>query len=120
MSEIKVTRKDLFARIAETMSDDAEVVAMCEKYIAQLSAKREPKVKPEVEAFRAEVMNMMYAIGHPVSNKEMCEMWRADKGEMSAQKMSSALRWGVKAGLLERIEPATKKDPAFYTVVAAA
>ena len=120
MSEIKVTRKDLFKRIAETMSDDAEVVAMCEKYIAQLSVERKPKVKPEVEAFRAEVMNIMYELNHPVTNKEMCDMWRADKGEMSAQKMSSALRWGVKNGLLERIEPTSKKDPVFYTVIVAA
>ena len=36
----KITRKDLFARIAETMKDDHEVVEMCEKYIAQLSKPR--------------------------------------------------------------------------------
>lgn len=114
MSEIKVTRKDLFARIAETMSEDAEVVAMCEKYIAQLSRKRPAKVKPEVEEFRGVVKGILENQEEAVTNKQMCEFYRVEHGEVSAQKMAAALRWLVANGLATCQEPETKNGVKTY------
>ena len=115
MSEqITATRKDLFARIAATMSDDAEVVAMCEKYIAQLSRKRLAKVKPEIEDFRNTVRAILERQEGPVTNKEMCELFREEGGEVSAQKMAAALRWLVQNNYAVCYEPEKKSGVKSY------
>lgn len=109
MAEKKITRKDLFARIAETMADDAEVVAMCEKYIEQLSKPRERKVKPEVEMFREAVLAMLQEATGPMTNKEVAEAM-----QVSPQKASAALRFLVERNLVVRIDGEKKSDPATF------
>ena len=118
MSEQKnITRKDLFARIVEVMSDDPEVVAMCEKYIEQLSKPHIAKVKPEVEEFRQTVLGILRDCEDPVSNKEMCEKYRAQVGEVTAQKMAAALRWLVGNGDAQSFEPESKSGSKTYLIV---
>ena len=93
MAEGKVTRKELFARIAEVMADDAEVVEMCDKYIAQLSKPRKAKVKPEVEGRRAAVATWLSEQTEPVT--------RAIAGDalgMTGPQAGAALNWLVAEG----------------------
>ena len=107
----KITRKDLFARIAETMNDDPQVVEMCEKYIAQLSKPRVHKTKPEVIEFRAAVADYLANAEGPLTNKEL-----AGAFEVSAQKMAAALRWLVGNGNVIRTEGEGKSDPATFVI----
>ena len=55
----KMTRKEMFELIAATMADNAEVVAMCEKYIEQLSKPRKKKENYEAIEFAAGVATWM-------------------------------------------------------------
>jgi len=117
MTDQKTTRKDLFTRIIAAMSEDAEVVAMCEKYIEQLSKPRVVKVKPEQEAFRADVLDLLKTFEDGATNKEMCAKYAEEHGEtVSAQKMAAALRWLVQNGDAETMETA-KSDPKRYIVL---
>lgn len=117
MTDQKTTRKDLFNRIIAAMSEDAEVVAMCEKYIEQLSKPRVVKVKPEQEAFRADVLDLLKTFEDGATNKEMCAKYAEEHDEaVSAQKMAAALRWLVQNGDAETLETA-KSDPKRYIVL---
>lgn len=107
----KITRKDLFTRIAEIMKDDHEVVEMCEKYIAQLSKPRVHKTKPEVVEFRAAVATYLANAEEPKTNKEL-----ATELEVSPQKMAAALRWLVQNGNVIRTEGEKKSDPATFVI----
>ena len=115
MTETKTTQKDLYARIATYMADDPEIVAFCEKKIAQIeknaSRPRKPKVNQEVIDFRESVLNALWQKDAPVTNKEMA----AEFG-VSAQKMSAALRYLVGEGRVTRIEGEKKSAPATFTV----
>lgn len=120
MSETKVTRKELFARIANVMSDDEDVVAMCQKYIEQLSKKYEPKTKPETEQFCENVLQTLVQLTKDendkfVTSKEVREAYCEEFGEqVSAQKIASTLR---KLVSLERAichEPQTKNGVKEY------
>lgn len=107
----KITRKDLFARIAETMHNDPEVVEMCEKYIAQLSKPRVHKTKPEVVEFRAALATYLGEAEGPLTNKELAGVF-----ECSAQKMAAGLRHLVEQGIVTRIEGEKKNDPATFVI----
>ena len=119
MADVKVTRKDLFARIAETMADDREVVEMCEKYIEQLSKPRKKKVNEVFIALTNQVAEMM-AAGTEYTNKELVEKYNtevADEGEaVSSQKMAAVMRHLVGEGKVEKIAPEKASDPARYTL----
>ena len=115
MTETKLTQKDLYARIATALADDPEIVAFCEKKIAQIERNaarpRKTKVNQEVIDFREDVFNKLAEIGEPVTNKDMA----AEFG-VSAQKMSAALRFLVKEGRVTRIEGEKKSAPATFAV----
>ena len=115
MTETKTTQKDLYARIATALADDPEIVAFCEKKIAQIERNaarpRKTKVNQEVVDFREDVFNTLAEMGEPVTNKDMA----AEFG-VSAQKMSAALRFLVKEGRVERIEGEKKSAPATFAV----
>lgn len=115
MTEIKTTQKDLYARIADLLADDTEIVEFCEKKIAQLeraaARPRKAKVNQEVVDFREDVFTALVEKDAPVTNKEMA----AEFG-VSAQKMSAALRFLVKEGRVTRIEGEKKSAPATFVV----
>lgn len=115
MTETKTTQKDLYARIITAMADDPEIVAFCEKKIAQIERNaarpRKTKVNQEVVDFREDVFNKLAEMGEPVTNKDMA----AEFG-VSAQKMSAALRFLVKEGRVTRIEGEKKSAPATFAV----
>lgn len=107
----KITRKDLFHRIAETMNDDPQVVEMCEKYIKQLSKPRVHKTKPEVVEFRGAVATYLSDAEGPLTNKEL-----SGALGVSHQKMAAALRWLVGEGIVIRTEGEGKNDPATFVI----
>ena len=115
MAETKTTQKDLYARIATLLADDPEIVAFCEKKIAQLERNaarpRKTKVNQEVVDFREDVFNKLAEMGEPATNKELA----AEFG-VSAQKMSAALRFLVQQGRVIRIEGEKKSAPATFIV----
>ena len=101
----KTTQKELFARIAEVMSDDAEVVAMCEKYIDQLSRPRKKRENTEVAEFRAAVATAMEDAGIPVTLQELAEIMGA-----SYQKVRPALTALQEAGVVHVQEKTSAKE----------
>ena len=115
MTETKTTQKDLYARIAVAMADDPEIVAFCEKKIAQIEKNaarpRKTKINQEVIDFREDVFNTLARKADPVTNKDMA----AEFG-VSAQKMSAALRFLVKEGRVLRYEGEKKSAPATFAV----
>ena len=119
MADVKVTRKDLFARIAEVMADDREVVEFCNKQIEQLSRPRKKKVNEAFIALTAQVAGAMTP-GTEYTNKELVEMYNteiADEGEsVSSQKMAAVMRHLVGEGKVEKIAPEKASDPARYTL----
>lgn len=123
MSETKATRKELFARIANVMADDEEVVVMCQKYIEQLSKKYEPKEKPEVEKFRSDVLFILMCLTEDdvdkfVTSKEVREAYcEKFEDQVSAQKVSSALRKLVEMEEAICQEATTKNGVKSYRAV---
>lgn len=111
MAEVKVTRKDIFARIAERCADDPEIVELCEKQIASLSKPRKPRENTEAIEFANAVATEMANMEGPVTNKQLAEIC-----ECSPQKMSAALRRLVAEGAVIRTEGEKTKDPATFVL----
>ena len=111
MAEVKITRKDIFARIAERCADDPEIVELCEKQIAQLSKPRKPRENTEAIEFAAAVADVMAEFGEPVTNKML-----AERCECSPQKMAAALRRLVNEGAVIRTDGEKSKDPAVFVL----
>lgn len=112
-TNVKVTRKDLFARIREAMSNDAEVVEMCDKYIAQLSKPRK-KSNAEVEAmsnWRQCVLTWLAEQEEPVTQAIAGEAL-----EVTPAKAGAALRWLVGEGYAVVVDTGNKKDPKHYAL----
>lgn len=107
----KATRKELFERIVTVMADDAEVVEMAEKYIAQLSKPRKKTENKEAAAFRAAVATWLSEHEGAYTNAELTEAMG-----VSAQKMSSALRYLVAEDVVIRIEGEGKNAKATFTI----
>lgn len=111
MAETKATRKELFERIINVMADDPEVVEMAEKYITQLTKPRKKTENKEAAAFRATVATWLSEHEGAYTNAEMTEAFG-----VSAQKMSSALRWLVANDAIIRIEGESKNAKATFTI----
>lgn len=111
MAEKKITRKELFERIANVMADDPEVVEMAEKYIAQLSKPRKKSENKEATEFRAAVATWLADHEGAYTLAEIA----ADM-DVSWQKVSAAVRRLVDEGAAVRVEPENKKDKVAFTV----
>ena len=111
MAETKATRKELFERIIDAMADDPEVVEMAEKYIAQLSKPRKKTENKEAAEFRASVATWLSEHEGAYTNAELTEAMG-----VSAQKMSSALRYLVANDVVIRIEGEGKSAKATFTI----
>lgn len=107
----KATRKELFERIVNVMADDAEVVEMAEKYIAQLSKPRKKTENKEAAAFRAAVATWLSEHEGAYTNAELA----AAMG-VSSQKMAAALRRLVADDVVIRIEGDGKNDKPTFTL----
>lgn len=111
MAEKKITRKELFERIANVMADDPEVVEMCEKCIAQLSKPRKKTENKETAEFRAAVATWLAEHEGAYTLTEIA----ADM-DVSWQKVSAAVRRLVDEGAAIRVEPENKKDKVAFTI----
>ena len=116
MAETKVTRKELFARIAEVMANDPEVVEMCGKYIEQLSRPRKKKVNESMIAIGTEVLGHMGA--EPMTNKELYTWYNETHAEaVSSQKMAAVMRYLVSENKVEKIVGDKTSDPVRYQLI---
>ena len=120
MSEEKVTQKELFARIAETMKDDPAVVELCEKNIERLSRPRKKKVSDEmIELASGVATHLAEDPNAEFTNKELVE-WYNDGLEadnrISSQKMAAIMRYLVGTGTANKIVGEKASDPAKYTL----
>ena len=111
MAEVKVTRKDIYARIAERCADDPMIVELCEKQIAQLSKPRKPRENTEVVEFRNAVASWLAEQTAPVTNADCMAAL-----EVSSQKSANALNWLAKNGIAVKVEGEKAKDKATYVI----
>lgn len=118
MATTGMTQKDMFAHIAEVMSDDLEVVEFCNRKIAQLSKPRIRKTDAKVEEFREKLLDFMKELNSPMGCGELAEIMTDQLGErISAQKVSAAFRWYTDNGVMQVAESAKKSDPKRYELV---
>ena len=115
MAEKKITRKELFARIAEVMAADPEVVELCEKEIARLSKPRKPRENKAAIAFAEEVAEFLGAAEGPVTNGEIAAglskgAEKGEEGHVSFQKVAAAIRRLEGEGRVTRIKGEKAKD----------
>lgn len=115
MSNAKMTRKEMFELIAETMSDNQEVVEMCGKYIAQLSKPRKTKAAIAADEFAAAIGTWMAENPGPHTNKEIATTF-----EVSGQKVTGALRKLREMGAVTMIAPEKSTGVKTYEIVLAA
>lgn len=121
MAEKKVTRKELFARIAEVMADDAEVKELCEKEIARLSKPRKPRENKAAIAFAETVHEYLRGVDGPLTNGEIAAGLSngAEKGEdgyVSFQKVAAAIRRLETEERVVRIKGEKAKDKDTFEV----
>ena len=115
MAEKKITRKELFARIAEVMAGDPEVVEMCEKEIARLSKPRKPRENKAAIAFAEDVFALLEGADGPMTNGEIAGAMsngaqKGEEGYVSFQKVAAAIRRLEGEGRVTRIKGEKAKD----------
>lgn len=98
MAEKKMTQvQALEIAVAEMANDEArEIIAgMIEK---RKNVSRKPRINKEAEAFRAELVKVIGAADHAVTNKELAEHFG-----VKPQKVSNNIAVLEKAGTVKRI-----------------
>ena len=121
MAEKKITRKELFARIAEVMAGDPEVVEMCEKEIARLSKPRKPRENKAAIAFAEDVFALLEGTDGPMTNGEIAGAMsngaqKGEEGYVSFQKVAAAIRRLEGEGRVTRIKGEKAKDKDTFVV----
>lgn len=119
MAETKATRKELFelaktaveGEITLTDAQAEALVEMFDKYIAQLSKPRKKTENKEAAEFRASVATWLSEHEGAFTNAELTEAMG-----VSAQKMSSALRYLVANDVVIRIEGEGKNTKPTFTM----
>lgn len=119
MAETKATRKELFELAKTAVEGDVTLtdeqaealVEMFDKYIAQLSKPRKKTENKEAAEFRASVATWLSEHEGAFTNAELTEAMG-----VSAQKMSSALRYLVANDVVIRIEGEGKNAKATFTL----
>ena len=118
MATTKTTRAQLFARIAETMNDDFEVVEMCNKYIEQLNKPRTRKPNQKAIDFAEKLYNIMVEQDAELTCGEWVEVLAEQDVEASPQKVSNALTRLRGEGLVERLDGEKVSDKPMFTAIA--
>ena len=112
-----MTKKEMFNLIATVNSDNAEIVAFCEKEIALLSKKRtsvNSKAKAETEARAEKVFNALLEMDKPVQVSELKKLTSDEEvAEWNGQRITALLKKLVGTGKVVREEI---KGKAFYSV----
>lgn len=113
MAEKKMTRKQMFAHIAEVMAEDTEVVEFCNHQIELIEKNaarpRKTKKNAEVETFRANVHAYMETVEGEVTAKVVAEaLTESLEMGISVQKASAALRFLAQEGIVIAHENGSK------------
>lgn len=126
--KIMATYKELYTRIAETMTTDTEVVEFCQKQIAALDRKSSSKTTNPATVKRAEIVwNYISGINllEPTLGKDITSMLKEanitdeDGTFMSGQKVAAALRYLAKEGsvnISQEVVEEGKKPRCTYCV----
>ncbi len=121
MAEKKITRKELFARIAEVMADDPEVKELCEKEIARLSKPRKPRENKDAIEFAAGVATFLSEQEQPLTNGKIAMALsngaqKGEEGYVSFQKVAAAIRRLEGEGAVIRHKGEKSKDKDTFTI----
>lgn len=121
MAEKKITRKELFARIAEVMADDAEVRELCEKEIARLSRPRKPRENKAAIAFAEVVAEFLENAEEPLTNGDIAGALsggaqKGEEGYVSFQKVAAAIRRLEGEDRVVRIKGEKAKDKDTFRI----
>jgi Fe2+ or Zn2+ uptake regulation protein len=113
MAEQKMTRKQMFAHIAEVMADDIEVVDFCNHQIEMIDNRaakpRKRKTDEKTVAFRAAVLEYMDTVEDEVAAKDVAAAMTERLGEeISVQKASAALRFLAGDGKINAFDNGSK------------
>lgn len=113
MADKGMTQKQALAIAIEALEGTGqnEAAGVLIKMLEQKTKPRERKVKPEVEEFRANVLEALRGAEGPMTGKMV-----AGALEVSVQKASAALRFLVESGAAVKLEGEKKSDPAMYAV----
>ncbi len=119
---IKVTKRDFYneiingTEITQEMKDFAK--DLIEKMdLANEKKKASPKVREltdEQKALNLSILDMLLTAECPATAKELANAI----GDVSVQKVSARLKYLVASGQVKAIEPAKRKDPMLYEMVA--
>lgn len=112
MANEKITSKDILNRIISAMADDAEVVAWCEKKIAQADAKRGSANAKKAEAdekYFIAISEVLASGGKRAS--EVHKALVADFADITVQKVTALLGKMVASG--EVVKSVEKKVSTF-------
>ena len=116
MTETKMTKKEMFAYIAEAMASDRKVVEFCNHEIDLLSRKSENKGETKTQKENAEIMTViletLVELAKPVRISEMQDA-NARLGELSNQKMSALLKKLVDS---EKVVKTIDKKVAYFSI----
>ena len=102
--ENKMTRNEMFSKIAELCADYADVVAFCEAEKEKLAAKAE-KAKVRAAEKKAAGNEFYHAVvevigSEPMARETVLEAYGDETGEVTIGKIQAALNWGVKQEIL--------------------
>ena len=111
----KMTKKDLFARIAEGMANDPIVVEFCQKEIERLSKPRAPRENKAAAEFAAALYDFISSAEAPMTNGEIAAALsngaeKGTEGYVSFQKVAAGIRRLESEGLIVRVKGEKAKD----------
>ncbi len=120
MANEKMTRKEMFAHIAEVMGNEPEVVEFCEKQIESLNRPRKLRENTAAVEFAERVYTMLEGFGGAITNKDMTDLMNEDRAEdepeITPQKVAAAFKRLVKAGDVLRVEGEKPSIPTTFVV----
>lgn len=107
MANKGMTDKDIFGLIMDKMADNAEVVAFCERHIAQLNKKSNTASRE----FRANLIDILQEADTAMTSKEIAELMN-----VTPQKVTNNIKYLVWDGVIVRVEGENSKAASRYAL----
>lgn len=110
------TQVELYKRIKSAMADDAEVVALCDKFISRSDTQNETTKRNRDMVLRA-LEEMQFDVDGNFTSKEVARMVTLmNEGESwNVRKAASYLSRLVREGVLRKLDGLPKGQPTTYT-----
>lgn len=111
MAENGKTQREMYNYIAELLADNEEVVAFCEKKIAQIDSRKTAprKVDPVVQERRDAIVGLLGGQENPMTVKDI-----ADNLGYTSPQVTGAIRGLINTGQVEVVLPEKKSDSKMY------